>query len=183
MWKSFEEGILSPQCLMTSSMKPTSARSPQSPCSSQIPRTSQSKETHHSKEFDAISFQTPLSAEFGHRAESGVVDDRLTPEQCWAGHREHNTSHRSSPCFDSLDSSGVSSDTSSAATNRSKQVRFADDSVVHEMVVWNYAYRAARKGPWEQCARDRAHFRRRIENLASVLEPCLKNKVAKMGTL
>lgn len=64
-----------------------------------------------------------------------------------------------------------------------KQVHFPDGSdisVVHEMVAWNYAYRTARRGPWEQFARDRSHFRRRIDNLAPVLEPCLSRKVAKI---
>ena len=57
-----------------------------------------------------------------------------------------------------------------------KRVHFPQDSklsTVHQMVVWDSAYRAARKGPWVQFARNRAHFRRRIEGLASVLEPCL----------
>lgn len=57
-----------------------------------------------------------------------------------------------------------------------KRVHFPHDSKlvsVHRVVVWNFAYRAARKGPWEQFARDRAHFRRRVEGVASVLEPCL----------
>lgn len=64
-----------------------------------------------------------------------------------------------------------------------KQVRFPSDSsisVVHEIVAWNYAYRAARKGPWELYARNRAHFRRKIDNLALVIEPCLAKKIANM---
>lgn len=62
-----------------------------------------------------------------------------------------------------------------------KQVRFPSDSsisVVHEIVAWNYAYRAARKGPWELYARNRAHFRRKIDQLALVIEPCLAKKLA-----
>ena len=65
--------------------------------------------------------------------------------------------------------------------NHQKQVRFPCDSsisVVHKIVAWNYAYRAARKGPWEVYARNRAHFRRKIDRLALVIEPCLAKKMA-----
>lgn len=57
-----------------------------------------------------------------------------------------------------------------------RHVHFPQDSKlssVRRIVVWSFAYQAARKGPWEQFARDRAHFKRRIECVASVLEPCL----------
>jgi hypothetical protein len=37
------------------------------------------------------------------------------------------------------------------------------------MVVWNYAYRAARCSPWEQMARDRVRFMARIKQMESVL--------------
>ena len=45
---------------------------------------------------------------------------------------------------------------------------------VHHMIAWDYAYRACRRGPWEQVAQDRARFKHRIEELAVILEPCLK---------
>ena len=48
---------------------------------------------------------------------------------------------------------------------------------VHLIVAWDFAYRNARKGPWEELARDRDRFRRRIDNLSEVLEPCLQRKV------
>lgn len=63
-----------------------------------------------------------------------------------------------------------------------KRVHFPQDSsisTVHTIVAWKFAYQAARKGIWEQYARNRAHFRRRIENLASTLEPCLTKKLDK----
>lgn len=47
--------------------------------------------------------------------------------------------------------------------------------VVHIMVKWNYAYRAARKGPWEEIARDNERFRGRINSIAIVLDPILKS--------
>lgn len=41
------------------------------------------------------------------------------------------------------------------------------------MVQWDYAYRAARKGPWEEMARDRERFRSRINCIERVLNPIL----------
>ena len=70
----------------------------------------------------------------------------------------------------------VSSDHHPSPCLTKKRVHFPKDSeltCVHRIVVWNFAYRQSRKGPWEQFARDRAHFRRRIDCLASLLEPCL----------
>ncbi|XP_065835734.1 sericin-2-like [Oscarella lobularis] len=56
-----------------------------------------------------------------------------------------------------------------------KRVRFQADSLnrVHCIVAWNYAYRAARKGPWESLANDRARFQKRIRDLEPVLSPVL----------
>ena len=71
-----------------------------------------------------------------------------------------------------------------ASQSLRKQVHFPPDSsiaVVHEMVAWNFAYRAARKGQWEEYARNRAHFLRRIDKLASILEPCIAKKLAKFS--
>lgn len=66
-----------------------------------------------------------------------------------------------------------------------KHVHFAEGSVmcvVHEIRAWSYAYKAARKGLWEQCARDRVHFQRKITNIASIVEPCLVKKIAAMDS-
>ncbi|XP_021932306.1 protein phosphatase 1 regulatory subunit 15A [Zootermopsis nevadensis] len=52
------------------------------------------------------------------------------------------------------------------------KVQFACDTsleTVHPMVKWNYAYRAARCGPWEQMARDRERFMRRIRQSEPLL--------------
>ncbi len=65
--------------------------------------------------------------------------------------------------------------------SKRKQVRFKSDAElveVHTIVAWQYAYRAARKGPWEQFARDRCHFRRRINSVSTILEPCLLSKIS-----
>ncbi|XP_063157215.1 protein phosphatase 1 regulatory subunit 15A [Candoia aspera] len=54
-----------------------------------------------------------------------------------------------------------------------KKVRFSPVVTVHSLVVWDYASRAARWGPWEEMARDRCRFHRRIAQVAAILEPCL----------
>ncbi|XP_058036615.1 protein phosphatase 1 regulatory subunit 15A isoform X2 [Ahaetulla prasina] len=54
-----------------------------------------------------------------------------------------------------------------------KKVRFSPVVTVHSLVVWDYASRAARRGPWEEMARDRCRFHRRITQMAAILEPCL----------
>ena len=63
-----------------------------------------------------------------------------------------------------------------------KCVRFKPDSElveVHHMISWSYAYKASRKCFWEQFACDRMRFKRRVSNLAPILEPCLAKKVAR----
>ena len=61
--------------------------------------------------------------------------------------------------------------------SRCRKVTFKPDKelvTIHHMITWDYAYRACRRGPWEQMAQDRARFARRIEEVSLVLEPCLK---------
>ncbi|XP_012221254.1 uncharacterized protein PPP1R15 [Linepithema humile] len=58
---------------------------------------------------------------------------------------------------------------------KTKKVSFDLNPVVHLMVKWGYAYRAARKGPWEQMARDNERFKGRIDSIAAVLDPILTN--------
>ncbi len=49
---------------------------------------------------------------------------------------------------------------------RSKQkIQFDDKPIVHHMITWSFAYRAARIGPWEQYARDSDRFKRRIAQI------------------
>ncbi|KOC60824.1 Protein phosphatase 1 regulatory subunit 15A [Habropoda laboriosa] len=54
-----------------------------------------------------------------------------------------------------------------------QKVKFNLNPVVHVMMHWDYAYRAARKGPWEEMARDRERFRGRINCIERVLNPIL----------
>lgn len=44
------------------------------------------------------------------------------------------------------------------------------------MKKWDFAYRQARKGEWEQIGRDRVRFNQRIENTKKVIDPIL-NKI------
>ncbi|XP_072348601.1 protein phosphatase 1 regulatory subunit 15B-like [Scyliorhinus torazame] len=55
-----------------------------------------------------------------------------------------------------------------------KKVRFSPVVTVHRMIVWGFAYRAARKGSWEQCARDRSRFQRRIVETEAVIASCFE---------
>ncbi|XP_076231760.1 protein phosphatase 1 regulatory subunit 15 [Calliopsis andreniformis] len=56
------------------------------------------------------------------------------------------------------------------------KVKFNLNPVVHVMVQWDYAYRAARRGPWEEMARDRERFRGRINCIERVLNPILTSQ-------
>lgn len=57
-----------------------------------------------------------------------------------------------------------------------KRVQFEERPIVHVLHVWNYASRAARRGEWEQIARDNVRFKLRIERLKDVIEPVLVKK-------
>lgn len=58
------------------------------------------------------------------------------------------------------------------------KVNFASDTLetVHPMIAWNFAYHAARCGPWEQMARDRERFKIRIKQVEPVLAKILSPK-------
>lgn len=55
----------------------------------------------------------------------------------------------------------------------SRTVSFNLKPEITELYVWQYAYREARKGKWEQTARDRHRFQRRISDLENVISPIL----------
>lgn len=64
---------------------------------------------------------------------------------------------------------------------KSKCVRFAVDSelvTVHHMFAWSYAYKQSRKSVWVEAASNRFHFKRRIDTVATVLEPVLQKKLS-----
>lgn len=57
--------------------------------------------------------------------------------------------------------------------NKTKKVHFNTNNEIQVMHVWNYAYRAARKGHWQQYACDRSRFQRRIENVGIIISRIL----------
>ena len=58
-----------------------------------------------------------------------------------------------------------------------KKVSFSDDIEIHTMIYWSFAYQSARKGKWEECARDRERFKRRINSSNAILMPVLKKQI------
>ncbi|XP_028971059.2 protein phosphatase 1 regulatory subunit 15B [Esox lucius] len=53
-----------------------------------------------------------------------------------------------------------------------KKVRFSPLVQVHVMHTWPFARQASRKGPWEELARDRDRFRRRIQETEQAIGYC-----------
>lgn len=56
--------------------------------------------------------------------------------------------------------------------NYAFQVRFSHIVQVHVMYNWSFARHAARKGHWEDFARDRDRFRKRIQETKRVIDHC-----------
>ncbi|XP_024136902.1 protein phosphatase 1 regulatory subunit 15B [Oryzias melastigma] len=54
----------------------------------------------------------------------------------------------------------------------SKKVRFSPQVQVHVMRTWPFARQASRKGAWEEMARDRDRFRRRIADVERAIGHC-----------
>ena len=54
-----------------------------------------------------------------------------------------------------------------------KFVSFASTNKICLLSKWSYAYRQARIGHWEEVARDRERFKRRVMNGESLLTPIL----------
>jgi hypothetical protein len=64
-----------------------------------------------------------------------------------------------------------------------KEVTFCETIIIHPMIHWSYAYKNARKGKWEEYARDRDRFKRRIQTTDLILSPILKKKLSAMSSL
>lgn len=57
-------------------------------------------------------------------------------------------------------------------------VRFEENVQVRHLFVWRYAHRAARRGNWEQCARDRERFKLKIKYFyEDIINPVLESKI------
>ena len=54
-----------------------------------------------------------------------------------------------------------------------RKVAFNPRPTVYKQYVWQFAYQQARKSEWEQYARDRDRFIRRIIEYESILNPIL----------
>ncbi|XP_064169753.1 protein phosphatase 1 regulatory subunit 15B [Anguilla rostrata] len=69
--------------------------------------------------------------------------------------------------------SGPETHLQTAETHGPKKVRFSPLVRVHVMWAWSYAMQAVRRGPWEEMARDRARFQRRIQETEQAIGYCL----------
>lgn len=64
-------------------------------------------------------------------------------------------------------------------TKKKKKVHFMPDDhlvTIHQLFVWKFAYRQARKGTWEANALDRLRFKRKVMELEEILTPVLLAK-------
>ncbi|KAM9299412.1 uncharacterized protein PAF06_016477 [Gastrophryne carolinensis] len=81
------------------------------------------------------------------------------------------SSHNCASKKDECDPSEELTDPENASV---KKVRFSSNVTVHHMITWSYAYRTARKGPWEEYARDSCRFQKRVSEIESKIGYCLK---------
>ncbi|XP_074533096.1 uncharacterized protein LOC141796086 [Halichoeres trimaculatus] len=59
-----------------------------------------------------------------------------------------------------------------SSSSSQKKVRFSPLVQVHVMRTWPFARQASRKGPWEEMARDRDRFRRRVQETEQAIGHC-----------
>ncbi|XP_017778381.1 PREDICTED: uncharacterized protein LOC108564021 [Nicrophorus vespilloides] len=103
---------------------------------------------------------------------------------------EDDTSSDEDDCSTSEDESILSSTNSEPdaliVDSGQRKVRFADEKnlvEVHVIIAWDFAYRACRKGHWEECVRDRERFRLRIlrtgNSLQNIFDPKHRDRIYK----
>ncbi|XP_031783868.1 uncharacterized protein LOC103317258 isoform X1 [Nasonia vitripennis] len=63
---------------------------------------------------------------------------------------------------------------------KKKCVRFEEEPTIHLMYTWKFAHHEARCGKWEEAARDRERFRRRIAQTNEIIMPVLVKKLKEM---
>lgn len=67
---------------------------------------------------------------------------------------------------------------------KKETVKFNPVPEIHILFAWNFAYRQARKGFWEQFARDRDRFNRRINRdeaeISLILSPTHREKIYRL---
>lgn len=65
-----------------------------------------------------------------------------------------------------------------------KAVKFNLRPTIYYLRVWSFAYEQARKGHWEQFARDRDRFKRRIKRdepgISLILSPMHREKIYRL---
>lgn len=59
---------------------------------------------------------------------------------------------------------------------KGKRVRFNDNVEIHYMHTWHYAYKKARISHWTMMTLDSYRFKRRIQEIANMLDHILLNK-------
>lgn len=66
------------------------------------------------------------------------------------------------------------------SVSREKVVRFDDNKTkIVIMRVWSFAAHQARIGKWEQVARDRSRFKKRIQEIGQIIDCILVKKYEK----
>uniref|UniRef100_A0A1B6IL55 Uncharacterized protein n=1 Tax=Homalodisca liturata TaxID=320908 RepID=A0A1B6IL55_9HEMI len=104
--------------------------------------------------------------DFSVDGDSSYSDDELT--------QDSHSNEESSSNFGSVPSRKFSFN--QCCNPGTKKVRFAegkDLAQIHPMVTWDFAYRSARKGPWETLALDSERFKCRVARTEKILAPVL----------
>lgn len=66
---------------------------------------------------------------------------------------------------------------------KNKTVQFNLKPTIHLMYVWSFAYAQARKDQWQEIARDRVRFRRKIDEMSKIITPALLKKQIKFNNI